>query len=105
MCVCQRAEGGRLEMVGGAGGEGALSPLQAAPDLHHAAPLLLATEVSQSVLPAVPHYTTACHTYKMTAFIRVQNMSCIQILAYGTFSKRHFVYWHVWNIRNTMYFL
>ncbi|CAB3231874.1 unnamed protein product [Arctia plantaginis] len=37
----QRAEGGRLEMVGG--GEGTLSPLQPTPDLHHA-PLLLATE-------------------------------------------------------------
>lgn len=37
----QRAEGGRLEMLGS--GEGTLSPLQPTPDLHHA-PLLLTTE-------------------------------------------------------------
>ncbi|CAG4958434.1 unnamed protein product [Colias eurytheme] len=41
----QRAEGGRLDMLGG--GEGTLSPLQATPDLHHA-PLLLATEAQRT---------------------------------------------------------
>ncbi|CAF4892346.1 unnamed protein product [Pieris macdunnoughi] len=41
----QRAEGGRLDMLGA--GEGTLSPLQATPDLHHA-PLLLATEAQRA---------------------------------------------------------
>lgn len=48
--VCpQRAEGGRLELAHAhAHGDGALSPLQPAPELHHA-PLLLHTEVSVSL--------------------------------------------------------
>ncbi|CAH2101600.1 unnamed protein product [Euphydryas editha] len=50
----QRAEGGRLEMLGG--GDGALSPLQPAPDLHHA-PLLLATEARGTPLELMaPHH-------------------------------------------------
>ncbi|CAH0730708.1 unnamed protein product, partial [Brenthis ino] len=50
----QRAEGGRLEMLGS--GEGALSPLQPAPDLHHA-PLLLATEARGAPLELMaPHH-------------------------------------------------
>uniref|UniRef100_A0A2A4JE07 RING-type domain-containing protein n=1 Tax=Heliothis virescens TaxID=7102 RepID=A0A2A4JE07_HELVI len=50
----QRAEGGRLEMVGG--GEGTLSPLQPATDLHHA-PLLLATEARGAPLELMaPHH-------------------------------------------------
>ncbi|XP_068625882.1 uncharacterized protein [Battus philenor] len=50
----QRAEGGRLEVLGGA--EGGLSPLQSAPDLHHA-PLLLATEARGAPLELMaPHH-------------------------------------------------
>ncbi|KAH9638632.1 hypothetical protein HF086_007766 [Spodoptera exigua] len=50
----QRAEGGRIEMVGG--GEGTLSPLQPATDLHHA-PLLLATEARGAPIELMaPHH-------------------------------------------------
>ncbi|XP_045540791.1 probable E3 ubiquitin-protein ligase ZFP1 [Papilio machaon] len=53
----QRAEGGRLEVVGG--GEGGLSPLQPAPDLHHAphGPLLLTAEARGAPLELMaPHH-------------------------------------------------
>ncbi|CAG4936571.1 unnamed protein product [Parnassius apollo] len=50
----QRAEGGRLDVMGG--GEGGLPPLQPAPDLHHA-PLLLATEARGTPLELMaPHH-------------------------------------------------
>ncbi|CAH2062566.1 unnamed protein product, partial [Iphiclides podalirius] len=50
----QRAEGGRLDVMGG--GDGGLSPLQPAPDLHHA-PLLLAAEARGTPLELMaPHH-------------------------------------------------
>ncbi|XP_064292955.1 RING finger protein 44-like [Plodia interpunctella] len=49
----QRAEGGRLQLLGN--GDGGLSPLQPAPELHHA-PLLLATEPRGAPLDLMSHH-------------------------------------------------
>lgn len=56
----QRAEGGRLELLGS--GEGTLSPLQPAADLHHA-PLLLATEARGAPLDLMPHHARHALTH------------------------------------------